>query len=235
MDYFFHAGFIDRTDNPARAELDSYVRDLIAYKRKHPGADITTDLLAKQAAGEVHSGDELIAMMYVLLGVGYLSTVPVLSTAVLRLLLQNPGQVAAHSAEPGFWSAVAEEVLRYDSAVQTSHIRIALDDVMIGDVLVRKGDTVTVSLAGANRDPEQFADPEAFDTRRPLRSHLAFGHGVHLCVGAHLARLEVQIALHTLFRRVSTLRLEPPPGGFTWVLGPVLRSVRKVPVTFEPN
>lgn len=232
IDHFFHAGFTDKSANPATEAMESYVRELIEYKRHNPGNDVTTRLIQALDQGEVRDEDELSGIVYVLLGAGHLSTVPVLSSAIVRLL-QHPEQLHDHASDRLFWSRAAEEALRYDSAVQISHRRVAMSDLRIGDVMISKGDIVVVSLAGANRDPVQFVDPEEFFAHRPRRSHLAFGHGIHLCVGAHLARLELEIALSVLFSRLPTLRLNMPDDEITWVLGPTLRGIAKIPVAFD--
>lgn len=233
IDHFFHAGFTDKSStNPATAAMEVYVGQLIQYKRDNPGDDITTRLIQALDNGDVRDEAELCGIVYVLLGAGHLSTVPVLSSAIARLL-QHPGQWREQASDRLFWAKVTEEALRYDSAVQVSHQRVAMSDMSIGDVKVSKGDSVVISLAGANRDPVQFVDPEAFLARRPRRSHLAFGHGIHLCVGAHLARLELEIALSVLFTRIPTLRLNMPAEEIMWVLGPTLRGIARLPVTFD--
>jgi cytochrome P450 len=123
--------------------------------------------------------------------------------------------------------------LRIDSVVQVSMPRFALEDMAIGDAAIAKGDTVIVSNAAANRDPHMFSAADEFQPLRKTRAHLAFGHGVHFCIGAPLARLEGEIALDALFRRFPRLRLAVPAEELTWVLGPMLRSPRMLPTLLD--
>ncbi|KXK62461.1 hypothetical protein AWW66_08445 [Micromonospora rosaria] len=237
IDRFLVAGYQEQQrrggPTPATDELMDYVRHLIAYKRGNPGDDLITSLTAGLQRGLLRSEAELEGMLYVLLGAGQVSTGPMIAAALLRLL-ENPDQLARARAGQVNWRLVVEEALRYDSPVQTSVTRYALTDLEIAGVRVAKGDMVIVSLAAANRDPSTFTDAARFDVRRRRRTHLAFGHGIHLCVGAPLARLEGEVCLRLLFDRLPTLRLATSPTDTAWVLGPKLRSPRQVPVVFDP-
>ncbi|MEU9510981.1 cytochrome P450 [Micromonospora sp. NPDC048170] len=236
IDRFLVAGYHEQQrrgcPTPATDELMEYVRELIAYKRRHRGDDLTTVMINGVDRGEVRSEAELEGMLYVLLGAGQVSTGPMIAAAALRLL-EDPAHLARLRARETNWRLVVEESLRYDAPVQTSVSRYALTDLELGDVRIAKGDMVIVSLAAANRDPARFDDAARFrtDARRP--SHLAFGHGIHLCVGAPLARLEGEICLRMLFDRLPSLRLAGPAGDTAWVLGPKLRSPREIAVRFD--
>jgi cytochrome P450 len=122
-------------------------------------------------------------------------------------LLRNPEQWAALRAEPGIAEQAVEELLRYLSVAKTFQ-RTALEDVELGGATVRAGSPMILSYHAANRDPERFTDPHVLDVRRPATGHLAFGHGIHLCLGAQLARTELRVALPALVRRFPTLRLD---------------------------
>src|SRR5690606_9225429 len=123
---------------------------------------------------------------------------------------RHPGQLAAVRDEPETAERAVEELLRYLSIVQFGPTRAATEDVRIGGHTIRAGESVTVSLGAANRDPEQFGDADRLDVRRPPAPHLAFGHGVHQCLGQQLARIEMRVALPALLRRFPRLRLAVP-------------------------
>ncbi|MEN3357957.1 MAG: hypothetical protein V7637_1939 [Mycobacteriales bacterium] len=233
IDRFLVAGYIEQPlgGGPASEELGEYVHRLIAYKRTHRGDDLTTRMIEGLERGVVRSEAELEGMLYVLLGAGQVSTGPLIAAAALRLL-ENRSELAQLMAGRRSWRAAAEESLRFDSPVQTSVRRYALVDMKLGDAEIAEGDTVVVSLAAANRDTDWFDDAERFVVRT-RRSNLAFGHGIHLCIGAPLARLEGEVALRLLFSRLPGLRLAIAPQDVAWILGPKLRSPREVPVVFD--
>ncbi|MEV6977964.1 cytochrome P450 [Kitasatospora sp. NPDC093806] len=234
MEQFWRASIMQPTDRAAVAFLDDYLREVVAHKRRHPGDDVVTDLLAKLDAGELDSEDELRGMLYLIIGAGHATSVPFLGAGILRLM-QHPEQLADVLADPALWQSSIEEILRYDSPSQAGANRYAREAMTIGDTEVAKGDAVLISLAAANRDPAQFPDPDRFDVRRPARSHLAFGQGTHFCLGAHLARAEGEIALRTLFETLPDLALTTPADQVPWALGPMLRGPGELPVTFTPR
>jgi cytochrome P450 len=234
IDRFLVAGYTEAPygGGPATDELMEYVRALIEYKRAHRGQDVTSIMIEGFERGVVHSEQELEGMLYVLLGAGQVSTGPLIAAAALRLM-QHPAELTKLLDGSVEWKIAVEEALRYDSPVQTSVSRWATEDLTIGDTRIEKGDTVVISLAAANRDDARFAEAEQFAVHE-WRSHLAFGHGIHLCVGAPLARLEGEVALRLLFSRLPDLRLAEPAEDLAWTLGPKLRSPREVPVLFDP-
>lgn len=232
IDRFIVAGYFEERDGgPATDELMGYIQHLIAYKRAHRGEDFSTRMIEGREQGTVRTDTELREMLYTILGAGLVSTGPMIAAAILRLL-ENPSELAKSVSGEVGWGAVVEEALRYDSPVQTTVARYALADIQLGPVRIAKGDTVVISLAAANRDPGHYAEADQFRVGQ-RRSHLAFGHGIHLCVGAPLARLEGQIALATVFRRLQNLRLAAPSQERAWILGPKLRSPREIPVVFD--
>jgi cytochrome P450 len=232
IDRFLVAGYLEQPHGggPASDELADYVRHLIAYKRAHRGSDLTSRLIEGLEEGVVRSDAELEGMLYVLLGAGQVSTGPLIASGALRLL-ENPSQLNDVIEGRCTWRVAVEEALRLDSPVQTSVTRYALTDMKLGEADIAAGDSVVISLASANRDSAWFENAEQFGLAQ-RRSNLAFGHGIHLCIGAPLARLEGEVALRLLFTRLSNLRLAIPPEDIAWILGPKLRSPREVPVTF---
>jgi cytochrome P450 len=147
-------------------------------------------------------------------------------------LLQHPGELQKLKSDPTLIKPAVEELLRYDGPVETSTERFAREDVRIGDTVIPKGEMVMVVIAAADHDPERFPEPDELDITRPDNKHLAFGKGIHHCLGAPLARMEGQIALGTLLRRMPNLRLKGSPESLTWRPGLVLRGLRSLPVEF---
>src|SRR5918994_4897082 len=147
-------------------------------------------------------------------------------------LLQHPDQLQKLKDDPSLIKPAVEELLRYDGPVETSTERFAREDVRIGDTVIPKGEMVMVVIAAADHDPERFPEPDVLDIIRPENKHLAFGKGIHHCLGAPPARMEGQIALGTLLRRMPNLRLKGSPESLTWRPGLVLRGLRSLPVEF---
>jgi cytochrome P450 len=234
MEHFFRASFAVRRDPDSMAFIDAYLRRIVDFKRRNPGADMTTALLAALDRGELKNERELRTVLYSIIGGGHVSTGPFIAAAVLRLL-ENPDQLADARADPELWPAVVEEALRYDSAVQYARNRYADCPLTIGDAEVGEHDIVMLSLAAANRDPSAFPDPDRFDIHRAKTPHLAFSHGIHYCPGSQLARAEGVIALRALFDRIPDLHLADPGSPVTWTLGPALRGPVAIRVRFTPQ
>lgn len=232
LDLFYRAGMTQPIDVAALTALLDYVKRLTDYKHANPGDDVAAHLLRGIESGDLRDENELLSMVLSVLGAGHVTTVQFLGCAVLRLL-QHPDQLAAAREGRIPWAAVVNEVLRYDSPVQASAYRYASQDLEIGGVKIAKGDSVLISLAAANRDPERFEEPDRFRADRDARGNVAFGHGTHLCLGAQLARLEGEIALETLFRRLPDLSLDVRTDDVVWAYGPMLRGPRRLPVTFS--
>ncbi|MEU9003221.1 cytochrome P450 [Streptomyces sp. NPDC048551] len=217
--------------NEAHQQLSGYLAELIALKAGAPGEDLLSALIrTRDEDGDSLSPDELIGMAFLLLVAGHETTVNLISNGV-RALLAHPDQLAALRADPdGLFDGAVEEMLRYDGPVQNSTYRHAATDVEIGGTLIPAGAVVLVSLAGADRDPGRFADPDVFDIRRAPQGHLAFGHGLHFCIGAPLARMEGRIALRRLLERFPGLETDPAAGPPQWLAGSLMRGVSRLPV-----
>ena len=216
--------------------LCAYLDELIEAKRAgEPADDLLSSLLRARAEdGDRLSADELRGWAYVLLIAGHETTVNLISNAV-RTLLDHPVQLAALRADFGLLDGAIEETLRYEGPVETSTLRFTREPVSFGDTEIPAAEMVLVGLASADRDPARFPDPDTFDIRRSTapgrsQSHLAFGHGVHFCLGAPLARLEARIALRTLLERCPDLVLDPDAEPYQWLPGLLIRGVRRLPV-----
>lgn len=199
----------------------SYLEELVAHKRERPDDAVIGTLIREH--GDDLSDAELTGISNLLLIAGHDTTANMITLGTL-LLLQHPDQLATVRDCPAAVEAAVEELLRYLTVVQTGLVRTATQDTMVGGQAVRAGEYVMLSLASADRDEGYFADPDRFDITKAPQKHLAFGHGIHHCLGASLARTELTIAFPALFRRFPGLRLAVPLGeipfrGFASVYG----------------
>jgi unspecific monooxygenase len=208
----------------ARTEFDGYFRGLIAERRAVPRQDLLSDLVVVSDGGDMLSEDEVAATCVLLLVAGHETTVNLIGNGALSLL-RNPSQLAWFRARPQDRPAAVEELLRYDAPVQFT-VRTALADTELAGMAIRQGEIILLLTAAANRDPAAYPDPEMLDLARPPKPHLAFGHGIHFCLGAPLARLEGQVALSRLFEREVT----PRPGALVYRDNIVLRGLAELPV-----
>ncbi|MFI5778751.1 cytochrome P450 [Nocardia sp. NPDC051570] len=218
-------------------ELSRYLLDLLDRKRTEPGDDLMSALIrTTDEDGDRLSRDELLGMAWILLVVGHETTVNLISNTVLALL-ENPEQLEALRDDFGLLDGTIEESLRYDGPVEYSTFRLTVDPIEIGGTLIPGGgQLVLASLADANRDAARFPDPHRFDIRRGAeggaRGHLAFGHGMHYCIGAPLARLEASVAIRSLLQRCPELRLDIPSSDIAWRPG-VMRGPEALPVRWK--
>ena len=193
--------------NDSGQELDDYFLRMIEYRRRNPGRDIISGLVAAQADGDRLTEREIVITCNLLLVAGNLTTTDLIGNGVLALL-RHPDQLAKLQAQPSLVPQAIEEILRYDPPVaQTT--RIATSVLTIGDATVQPGEPITLSLPAASHDPALHDDPHRFDIERADTTHLAFGGGVHYCLGAPLARAEARIAIAALLWRFPRLSLDP--------------------------
>ncbi|MFD6877155.1 MULTISPECIES: cytochrome P450 [unclassified Streptomyces] len=216
--------------NEAWLHMRAYVTELIRDKRARPADDLLSDLVAARDEEQRLTEDELVAMVFLLLAAGYITTVNLIGGGIATLLA-HPDQLELLRSDPALLPGAIEEFLRYDGPVSPGIARFAREDVEIAGVSIPRGATVLIGSALADRDPARFPDPERLDITRQDNAHLAFGHGIHYCLGAPLARLEGQIAIGTALRRLPGLALAVPPEEIPWRPGG-LRGPRSLPVTF---
>ncbi|GAA4055488.1 cytochrome P450 [Streptomyces shaanxiensis] len=209
--------------------LGAYFTDLIEAKRRTGSSgDLLSDLIRTTAEdGDRLSPDELRGMAFILLIAGHETTVNLITSGV-HALLTHPDQLAALRADMTLLDGAVEEMLRHEGPVETATFRYAAEPLEIAGVSVEKGEPVMVGLTAANRDGSRYAAPDAFDIRRETRGHVAFGHGIHYCLGAPLARLEARTAIRSLLERAPDLAPDGPPG--EWLPGMLIRGVRSLPV-----
>ena len=214
----------------AGGELYAFIQGLVAAKRATPADDLLSGL--------VHEADppltdaQLIDMTLVLLGAGHETTANNLALGVFALL-ERPEQLAALRADPSLIDGTVEELLRYCSIIQLGVSRVATEDVTVGDVRVAAGETVVLATPETNRDPRHWDTPDDFDVQRPRAPHLAFGHGIHQCLGQQLARTEMRVGIHELVTRMPDLRLAVPAEEVPLRNDMLIFGVHALPVTWS--
>ncbi|MEV6397559.1 cytochrome P450 [Streptomyces sp. NPDC051907] len=223
--------------------MRGYLAELIHRKRETLGQegsdDLISGLIRASDHGEHLTENEAAAMAFILLFAGFETTVNLIGNGVYALL-RNPGerdrlQASLAAGETGLLASGVEELLRYDGPVEIATWRFATEKLSLGGQRIEAGDPVLVVLAAADRDPERFAEPDALDLSRSDNKHLGYGHGIHYCLGAPLARLEGQTAIATLLRRAPDLRLAGDPDDLRWRGGLIMRGLRTLPVEFTPQ
>jgi cytochrome P450 len=217
---------------PSVMAFVGYIRSLIKTKRESPCDDLLTALVKAEEAGDQLSDDELLAMVFLLLVAGHETTVNLIANGVLTLL-ENADQLRVLLGNASLIKSAVEELLRFNGPLETATERFACEDTIVAGTTIPRGEQVFAILASANRDARQFIDPDRLDLAREPNHHLAFGYGVHYCLGAPLARLEGQIAISTLLRRIPDLQLATAVDALRWKRGLVLRGLESLPVVFS--
>ncbi|QHO71497.1 cytochrome [Bradyrhizobium sp. CCBAU 051011] len=217
--------------NAGNAMAAMYFQQLFELRRKHPGDDLTTQLVQAEEDGSKLTNEELTANIILLFGAGHETTVNLIGNGLLALH-RNPDQLALLKARPELITNAIEEFLRYDSSVQLTG-RVALEDIDdLGGKRIPKGESVLCLLGSANHDPAVYPDnPERLDITRPNVRPLSFGGGIHFCLGAQLARIEAEIAISTLLRRLPDLRLDDAVNA-EWRPTFVLRGLKRLPASW---
>jgi cytochrome P450 len=217
--------------NKVRA-FTTYLEQLFNERRANPQEDLISALTQVEEEGDRLNEMELSSMVALLLVTGHETTVNLIGNGTLALLL-HAEQLHILQNDPSCWPTAIEELLRYDGPVETSTSRWACRDVQMGGHLIERGDLVRVVLASANRDEQQFEHAANLDVQREDNKHLAFGMGIHYCLGAPLARLEGHIALETLFRQFAGIRLLHPLSEISWRSGILFRGLEKLWVRWD--
>jgi cytochrome P450 len=208
-------------------EMEEYLLELVAVKRAKPSDDMLSGLLE---TGEL-TGEEISQMGFLLLIAGHETTANMLALGTFTLLT-DPSQLAMLRSDPGLGDNAVEELLRYLTIVHFGTSRTALEDVELDGQLIKAGEPVSISLPAANRDPMRFADPNTLNLGGSPAAHVAFGHGIHQCLGQQLARIEMRIGFTTLLREFPTLRLDVDPGDVPMRDQMVIYGVHKLPVAW---
>ena len=212
----------------------AYLGRLFAQRRQNGQDDLITALIQAEETGDKLSEEELYSMVILLMVAGHETTVNLIGNGLLALL-QHPEQWEQLKADPALVEPAIEELLRYDGPIDHSTQRYAATDVEIAGQWIRRGEAVVISRTAVNRDPTHFPTPDTLDITRQENRHLGFGLGVHYCLGAALARLEMEVALTTLLRRTPNLRLAVPIEALRWRMVSLLHGLEKLPVVWgEP-
>jgi cytochrome P450 len=216
-------------------ELGAYFTGLIAAKRAEPGRDLLSALvLAHDNAGEdgaeaALTATELLSAAYHLVMAGFDTTVNLIASGTLALLT-HPEEMARLRQDPSLLPAAVEELLRFTSPVNHVTVRFTTEDLPIGDVVVPAGEQVLAAISSADRDPAQFPGPDRLDLSRDTSGHVAFGYGIHYCLGAPLARMEAEVALGALLTRFPQLSLAAPPDELRWRPVSLMNGLESLPV-----
>jgi cytochrome P450 len=230
----FGAGGEERSDRHVRAlrgleEMLTYFGERIEDARSHPGEDMISGLLEGDGEGNVLDQEEMEAMCALMLFAGHETTTNLLSSAVLHLA-RTPDQLELLRSDPGLVGGAVEEILRYDGPIKVLQ-RWNVEDQALRGETIRAGDRVFIVLAGANRDPERFPDPDTLDITRSPNRHVAFGRGVHSCIGAQLSRIEGRVALGKIVTRLPGLTV--PEQDLDYVPTVAARALRGLRVTHQ--
>jgi len=229
------------TPQEGYAAMRAFFLELLADKRTRldrtlaPEAqpDVLSGLIAARDEGSQLSETELISTSMLLMSAGQEPTVNLINNGILALLL-NPDQWELLRGRPDLVPSAVEEFLRYDPPVELSTMRVAVEDLDIAGTRIPMGSVVTVSIASTGRDDKQFADPDRLDITRAENPHLAFGHGIHFCVGAPLARMEGQVAVAAILRRCPELALAVGRDELRWRPTRIMRGLVELPVRRSP-
>jgi cytochrome P450 len=219
----------------ASESIVAFLKRLVADKRAHPGPGLVSELVAAcDERGELND-QELLSMLLIMIVAGHDTTTNMILNGVVALL-GHPDQAEGLRSDPSLIPAAVEEFVRYDGPGLHATFRYATEDFELGGTLIPKGEQVLVCIGAADRDPARFAEPDSFDIRRADNRHLGFGHGIHFCLGAPLARLEGEIAFNALLSRFPEMRLAVPVEALHWSHGDgiVLRGLAELPVVLGP-
>ncbi|MED1016570.1 cytochrome P450 [Bacillus atrophaeus] len=212
--------------NDKAIKLIAYFKDLIQQKKHNPQNDLISMLMKEQQDDRL-SDEELLATCILLVIAGHETTVNLISNSILSLL-NHPEKLMELKEKPSLIESAVEEFLRYESPTQMT-ARVASEDIEMNGMMIKKEEHVYILLGAANRDPKKFAHPHVLDITRNPNPHLAFGQGIHFCLGSSLARLEAQIAICTLLQRIPNLQLSTPNVQYRKLIG--FRSLTELPVT----
>jgi cytochrome P450 len=218
-------------EQDAYLHLVSCIADLFAQRRAHPGDDLLTGLVQARDDDDRLSESELVVLAMTLLVAGYETTAHQI-TNMMYTLLTHPPQLQQLRERPDLLPAAVEEMLRFNVFASAINPRIATTDVELGNVLVREGEPVLCSRSSANRDESVFSCADELDFSRDPNPHIAFGYGPHFCLGANLARMELQVALGTILSRLPAVRIAVPGDSLTWHSGTIMRGLAALPIAW---
>ncbi|MFE7580047.1 cytochrome P450 [Streptomyces gardneri] len=217
----------------AIACIHAYLLDLIELRRNEPDGNLLSGLISVRDEGDQLSGDELVSLAFLILMAGLDNTQHVISSGILTLL-QHRDQLAAIRTDASLLPGAVEEILRHTTPNHMAIRRFPTEDIEIDGALIPAGDTVLLCLAAAHRDPRRYPEPDRFDVLRDDKAHLALGYGIHYCLGAPLARMQINVALATMTHCFPRLSLAVPANELSWSRSFRSHSLKQLPITLEP-
>jgi cytochrome P450 PksS len=220
------------TSIPEVWKFARYIRRHVRLRQREPRDDLGSELVRADVNGERLTEDELVARVFLLLVAGHETTVNLIGNGVLTLL-EHSEQMELLRDDPTLIESAVEELLRYGSPVEMATERYACEDITIAGVTIPAGSLVGAVIASANRDENQFTDPDTLNIMREPNKHLAFGLGAHYCTGAPLARLEGQIAINALLQAIPKFKLDNARHALRWRPGLVTRGLESLPIMVE--
>jgi cytochrome P450 len=224
------AAYDDRAQHDRlERELAAYFAELIAARRSEPGDDLVSALVCDSGAAGGLTDNELVSTVFLLVMAGFDTTVNLIASGTLALLT-HPGEKTRLRQDPSLIPAAVEELLRFTNPVNHANDRFTTEDVPVGDVVIPAGEWVLPAISSANRDPAQFPDPDRLDLGRDTSGHVAFGHGIHHCLGAPLARMEAEVALGALLDRFPRISLALPSSELRWRPVSLMNGLESLPV-----
>jgi cytochrome P450 len=223
---------VARRAGEAKNAFNECIRATMAVRRQEPRDDLVTALLEVEQAGDRLSEGELVSMCRLLLLAGNITTTEMIGNGVLALI-DHPDQLARLRADPSLLEPAVEEMLRYDTSVTGVGRNVVDKPAVVAEKALEPGTRIHVSLAGANRDPDVFAEPHRFDIGRSDNAHLSFGAGIHICLGASLARLEIQVAIRALLARFPRFRLAVPRAQLEHQRIVYFRGLKRLPIAVD--
>lgn len=218
------------SDEVMKAFVD-YLQELITERRSHIQQDLISDLISIEEEGDKLTEQELYALVFVLIIAGHETTVNLIGNGMLALL-EHPQQKQLLMEQPDLIQAAVEEVLRFNGPAEISNVRWAAENVDFQGIQIRQGDMMLVALSSANRDSSRYENPDTFDITRKVNDHIAFGKGIHYCLGAPLARLEGEIAINALLQRLPEIRINTDAELLEWRPGMIIRGLKAFPVVY---
>lgn len=224
-------GRLDQEVTESLQAFGDYIRQLIADKREHPSDDLISQLISIEEQGDRLNETELISLVQLLIFAGHETTSTLISTGTL-MLLDHPDQLELLKADHSLIPSAVEELLRFNGPSTIAGPRYAIEDIELGGQQIKKGDILLPLLKSANRDEQQFTNSEELDVTRNIKRHLAFGQGIHMCLGAPLARVEGDIAFTTLLKRMPNLQLSIPRENVNWQFKLAAQGLASLPVSF---
>lgn len=230
-DVLFGAASTAQQRGAALGEVNEYLGKLVDKRDQEPGDDLLSRIVQRYREEGLYDRRELVNVIRLLLNGGHETSAAMIALGTLTLL-EHPDQLAKLKADFSLTPSAVEELLRFISPGDLATSRVALKDIEVGGVTIPAGQGMILLGASANRDPEAFPEPDRLDIERGARHHIAFGHGVHHCIGAEIARVELSIVIESLFRRIPTLRLAKPWNELKYKDGNVMYGVYEMPVTW---